>query len=134
MSHKIKLGKPDKVLVGLATVWVAIYPLLFLYGFWLGLSQLSFFAPVKPLEGFSLFIYSFVFSIPVVYVTIILYLVLIVLYLSHLHRITTAPVIARVMFGISIIFLPFIAMPAYYLVFILLPDRRGIKDIRCTSR
>ena len=31
MSHTMKLDKSDQVLVALATVWVAIYPVLFFF-------------------------------------------------------------------------------------------------------
>ncbi len=120
----MKLNKPVKVLVGLATVWVAIYPIPFFLAFWRALSEgflsiIPYHTPMKPLEGFPLFVYSLVLSTPAVCVTALVYLALIVFYLTHLRGITEAPVIARLILGIGIIILPLIAMPAYYLLFIL---------------
>ena len=71
--------------------------------------------PAEPLEGFPGFIYSW----PVGCISGLLYLALIVLYINHIRRHNTASATARVLWGAGIIFLPFVAMPAYYLLYVL---------------
>ena len=125
MSHEMKLGKSDKVLAGFATVWVAIYPVLFFFRLVevfdsICLSAYCTPTPMRPLNGFS----WFVFSPPGVCISGLLYFALIVFYVRHVRGNTTISVTARVIWGLGIIFLAPITMPVYFLLYIWLQGRR----------
>jgi hypothetical protein len=78
----MKLSKPVRILIGLATTWFALYPL-------------SFSHPNH-----------------------ILQFVLIPFYLIHVIKNVTASETFRILLGVGLFFLPFVAMPAYYYLYI----------------
>jgi len=135
MSYNVKLGRPTDMLVGLATAWVAIYPILVFIAFVQALSgfggmvgYVHYGAP-KTLPSF---IISFVLSSPALGITALLYFALIAFYVSHISRNTGTSTAARIMWGIGVICLPIIAMPVYYLRYTLhaQPPVRRLSEIR----
>ena len=117
------LAKPYKILVGLGTLWVTIYPILF-FIVWLFTIFGIFIFPLamdnlgtSP-ESFPLFMVPFIAIFPLHFFTIFLMFALLVIYLIHVIKNTQADETVRIILGIGNFFLPFITMPIYYYIFI----------------
>ncbi len=105
------LNKTAKTAVGLGTLWVLIYPVLFI-GF-MFLSMMAFERADSPLP-FD----SFGLIFPLHCLTAIIMLGLIGFYLTHIIKNTGASETARIILGIGVFFMPYIAMPFYYYLYI----------------
>jgi hypothetical protein len=119
------LSKPWKITVGLATLWLVLYPLLF-FAVWLimfigmpisGIIASSaegnlpmFIAPFFMLPFFCIF--------PLHFLTIFIALGLMAFYLIHVIKNTKANDTVRIILGVGCFFMPFIAMPVYYYAYI----------------
>jgi hypothetical protein len=112
----MQLNKPTKILVGLGTVWVVLYPLLFM-AVWLflvvGMGFSSFSQSDQPF-----FMFPFFAIFPLHCFTMLLQFVLMGFYLIHVIKNTTASETVRIILGIGFFFMPFIAMPVYYYAYI----------------
>lgn len=120
------LSKPWKITVGLATLWLVLYPLLF-FAVWLIMfigMPLSFMFSV-PLEGdvsmpilpfFSFVPFFCIF--PLHFLTIFIAIGLMAFYLIHVIKNTKANDTVRIILGVGCFFMPFIAMPVYYYAYI----------------
>ncbi len=117
------LTQPIKILLGLATAWVVVYPLIFMC-VWL-VSFIGMSVPVAmaesggdpsaaPLLIFPLFAVIF----PLHFCTIFLIIGLEIFYLIHVVKNDRADDAVRVLLGVGNFFLPFIAMPVYYYAYI----------------
>jgi outer membrane protein assembly factor BamB len=111
----MKLDRPVKLLVGGGTVWIILYPLLFVV-IWLStVAGVVFSEPVQ--SPFSLFS-AFDLIFPVHCLTAILQFALIGFYLFHIIKNTQASDAVRVIFGVGMFFMSILAMPIYYYFFI----------------
>jgi len=111
----MKLNKSIKLLVGGGTFWLFFYPLLFIVIWFLAISGFMFSSSSEsPFSMFSMFDLIF----PVHCLTAIMQLVLIGFYLFHIIKNTLVSDTIRVIFGVGIFFVSFIAMPVYYYFFI----------------
>ena len=121
--ENMNLTKPYKTLVGLATAWMLIYPLLF-FIVWLFMFFGTLVFPIAlesldaPPESFPLFMFPFFAIFPLHFCTIFLMIILLVFYLIHVIKNTEADENVRIILGIGIFFLPFISMPIYYYIYI----------------
>ena len=117
------LTKPIKLLVGLATLWLALYPLLF-FVVWLffvfGTMGLS--SERIPENTMPVFMLPFFIIFPLHFLTILLYFVLMTFYLVHVIKNTIAAETVRVILGVGCFMMPYIAMPIYYYLYIWLPQ------------
>lgn len=111
----MKLSKPIQILVGLGTAWLIIYPILFV-AIWLAMFGVGFMAQNQDVQPSFMALFFAVF--PLHCLTIALQLVLQVFYLIHVIKNTIASETIRIILGVGIFFLPFIAMPVYYYLFI----------------
>jgi outer membrane protein assembly factor BamB len=111
----VKLNKPLKILVAVGTAWLILYPLLFI-AVWFSMMSGFLFAdgPEPPVFISSLFSLIFPFHC----LTIILQFALMGFYLFHVIKNTAASDVVRVVFGVGTFFMPYIAMPVYYFLFI----------------
>ncbi len=110
----VKKPSKLKVLVGIGTAWSIIYPILFVATLFLmmpGLMMLGSTANPPSLAALS----SAFFSIHLL--TAVVYLVLIVFYLIHIIKNTLASMVARILLGVGMFFMPYIAMPIYYYLY-----------------
>jgi len=106
----MKLSKSVKIIIGIATLWLIIYPIIFVVAIFampmasyhLEESSFPLFAAIVPLHCF----------------TAILSMGLIIFYIIHAIKNTIASDIMRVVLLIGIFFMPFIAMPVYFLLFV----------------
>jgi hypothetical protein len=111
-----------KIPIGLGVAWATLYPLLFFGVYFIAFFSAFFIAaggrpPGLPLEGFPFMFFAF---FPLHIVTIFILLVLQVLFLIHVIKNTQASEVARIVLGVGIFVMPFIAVPVYYILYIFL--------------
>jgi len=117
----MNISKPFKVLIGLGTLWFAIYPFLFVGVIMLSMGILPLFAgrSNNP-EPFIFPFFGLIF--PIHLCTIFLGFGLMVFYLIHVIKNTKADETIRILLGVGNYFLPFIAMPIYFYLYIWLDN------------
>lgn len=112
------LNKTAKTAVGIGTLWILIYPVLFIgFMFLIPFSMMEFdrFGSASPFDSFGLIF-------PLHCLTGIIMLGLIGFYLTHIIKNTGASETARIILGIGIFFMPYIAMPFYFYLYIWRPE------------
>lgn len=109
-----KSGELVKVLVGIGTAWSIIYPILFVAALFLMMRGGVLFGDAVNPSSFTTFFSAF---ISIHFLTAILCLVLIVFYLIHIIKNTRASEVARILLGVSLFFMPYVAMPIYYYLY-----------------
>ncbi len=114
----MQLNKPMKILVGLATLWLAIYPFLF-FAVWLFMAMgMGFFSTTSSGSEPPFFMFPFFAIFPLHCFTILLQFVLMAFYLIHVIKNTKASETVRIILGVGCFFMPFIAMPIYFYIYI----------------
>jgi len=114
----MKLNKTAKILVGLGTAWITLYPLLF-FAAWLmmmlgiGLAGASGRGDPPPF-----FVIPFIAIMPLQCLTILLLFGMITFYVAHAVKNTVASEAVRIILAVGTFFIPFIAMPVYYYLYI----------------
>jgi len=110
----MRLSKRVKVLVGIGTAWVVLYPFLFVF-----LSMLSMFLGVglASMRGSGILV-GFYALVPLHLLTIILWPVLVGFYLVYITRNNMKVEVGRVILGLGLFFLPFIVMPLCYYLYV----------------
>jgi hypothetical protein len=116
------LSKPIKILLGIGTAWLAVFPAFFVAA-WMLMSIGMMAVPFILRDRFSpaallLFIIPFAFIFVLEFATIALQMFLLVFYLIHIIKNTVASESLRIIFGVGNFFMPFISMPIYYYLFI----------------
>jgi hypothetical protein len=117
------LSKPVKILIGIATFWYALYLLLtivsiaILFGYVLT-ALLAGGDSVSQLRTLLLQIPSLEFMLPVHVCSLFLEVGLLIFYLIHTIKNTKARDAMRIVLGLGHVFLPFVAMPIYYWLYI----------------
>jgi len=113
----MKLSNPVKILVGIATAWICIYPLLFLSVWFMMATQMGLFGRVMSAEP-PMFMTPFLAIFPVHCFTILLQFVMMAFYLIHVIKNNAAAEVIRIILGVGVFFLPYVAMPVYYVLYI----------------
>lgn len=117
------ISKPVRILIGIMTVWYAIYLILTLIGI-LILVGVVFVALMQGGESISNLrqllrqILSLDMMLPIHLCSLLLEVGLLVFYLVHTIKNTKASDAMRIVLGLGHIFLPFVAMPVYYYLYI----------------
>jgi hypothetical protein len=117
------LDRPYKILVGFATLWYALYLLLtissivILFGYVL-MALLAGGQSVAELRAVLVQILSLEFMIPIHVCSLLLEIGLLIFYLVHTIKNSKASDSMRIMLGLGHLFLPFVAMPVYYYLYI----------------
>jgi len=116
----MNISKPIKILIGIGTLWFTIYPFLFIGAMVLSMGVLPLFARNgnSPEPFFSLFGLIF----PLHFCTIFIAFGLMVFYLIHVIKNTKADETIRIVLGVGNYFMPFIAMPIYYYLYVWLDN------------
>lgn len=117
----MKLSQPLKILVGIATLWVVIYPLA-MFVTWLMLMAL---APLTGGRGDTpgpLFFFIFTIFMLIAVGGSWFRLALQLFYLSHIILNRAGNDTARVLLGIGCVVLPLVALPFIYFLYVL-PQR-----------
>jgi hypothetical protein len=117
------LSKPVRILIGIATLWYALYLLLTIIGIVLFFGYV-FLALLAGGDAFSnlgpLFrqILSLEFMLPIHVCSLSLEVMLLIFYLIHTFKNSKASDSMRIVLGLGHLFLPFVAMPIYYTLYI----------------
>lgn len=117
------ITKAVKILVGITTFWYALYLFLTIGGIVLlfGYVFVALFTggeAVASLRGLLTQILSFEIMLPVHFCSLFLEVGLLVFYLVHTIKNTKANDSMRIVLGLGHLFLPFVAMPIYYYLYI----------------
>ncbi len=116
----MRLSKPIKIIIGLLTAWVMIYPFFFI-GIWFysifSMSTMDY----QYLPDFSTFSTTFLPIFFVVMCSSFLQLGLQAFYIVHIIINKTGGDVLRAVLGVGMFLLAILAMPVYYFIFIL-PD------------
>jgi len=116
------LTQRQKILAGLATAWTLLYPLLF-FAVALLLTLGVAVIPVDQQSSGPPVLFFAIF--PLHCLTIVIMLGLMVFYLAHIIKNRSVSDSVRVVFGVGIYLMPYIAMPIYYYFFIWRDDIPG---------
>ena len=119
----MRLSKPVRILVGIASFWYAFYLLLTIIGI------VAFFGyvfvtlmvgdeTVANLPRLFRDILSLEFMVPIHVCSLSLEVVLLIFYLIHTIKNTKASDALRIALALGHVFLPFVAMPIYYYLYI----------------
>ncbi len=112
----LKLSKPIKVLVGVGTAWLILYPLLFIVVWF---TMFRGFMSLGEEAGPPAFITSlFPAILPLHCLTIIIQFALMAFYLFHVIKNNAGSDVLRVILGIGVFFMPYVAMPIYFFLYI----------------
>lgn len=109
----MQLSKPVKVLVGVGTAWVLLYPFLFSVAI---VSTL--FGIITASVSWGSFSIAFFALVPLHLLTIILWPVLTGFYLVYITRNNTRIEVSRIILGLGLFFFPFVVMPLCYYLYI----------------
>jgi hypothetical protein len=117
------LNKPVKFLVGIATFWYALYLLLTVFGIvlffgYVFIALLTGDEAVSNLPTLFRQILSLEFMLPIHFCSLLLEVGLLIFYLVHTLKNTNASDAMRIVLGLGHLFLPFVAMPIYYYLYI----------------
>jgi hypothetical protein len=117
------LSKPVKYLVGIATFWYALYliitiiSIVILFGY-VFVALLAGGESVSHLRTLLTQILSLEFMLPIHVCSLFLEVGLLIFYLVHTIKNTRASDAMRIVLGLGHLFLPFVAMPIYYYLYI----------------
>jgi hypothetical protein len=117
------LSKPVKYLVGIATFWYALYLLLTMIGIvlffgYVFIVLLTGGESIANLPRLFREILSLEFMLPIHVCSLSLEVVLLIFYLIHTIKNINASDAMRIALGLGHVFLPFVAMPIYYYLYI----------------
>jgi hypothetical protein len=117
------ISKPVKLLLGISTIWYAIYLLLTITGLailfgYVFVALLTGGESIADLRALLLQILSLEIMLPIHFCSLFLEVGLLIFYLVHTIKNTKASDSMRIVLGLGHLFLPFVAMPIYYYLYI----------------
>lgn len=112
----MKISPPVKIVIGLATAWLVIYPFLF-FAVWLAMMSSMLLVSSGPRDQFPLFGIPLFAIFPLHCLTILLGFILDAVYLIHIIKNTAGSETIRIILALAIFFIPFIGMPLYYYLY-----------------
>jgi hypothetical protein len=113
----MKLSKNQKIIVGAATLWLLIYPFVFVLAWFGMLASILFTTAARREPPFAFFGILFCFM-PFHFLTIALSVALMAFYWAHLIKNTTTSDTLRIIFGITIFWFGYFVMPIYFYFFV----------------
>ena len=117
----MKLNKTWKIIIGLLTGWTLFYPLLFVF-LWFGFVGSMFMAGdssfLSEQEMFNM-MSPFFYLMPIIILSSLVQMGLLVFYLVHIIIDKEGTDTMRILLGVGLFIMPYIAMPFHYFVYIL---------------
>jgi len=113
------LSRTAKIIVGAATALVALWPLLMFAFMFLPFFFLALSGGQEPDPSFILL---FFLIFPLMIFASFLQIGMMIFYIAHIVKNKAASEVLLILLGAGLYFLPFVAMPAYYLIYILPTD------------
>ncbi|HUI88254.1 MAG TPA: hypothetical protein VLX61_05970 [Anaerolineales bacterium] len=117
----MNLNRTWKIVIGLGSLWVIAYPFVFVAFMFamMGSVIVASGNANEPPPAFMLPFLSFFFIVfPLIFFSSFLQLGLSGFYLAHIIKNKLASDVVRIIFGIGAFYMPIIAMPFYYFVYI----------------
>ena len=114
----MQISKPLKILVGIGTLWYVIFPFVYIGVIFLVMFGMLGLAANLEENAAPLFMLPFFLIIPLFFLTILVYIALMVFYIIHLVKNKEGSEIARIFLGIGFFFLNSIAMPFYFFLYV----------------
>jgi hypothetical protein len=113
----MQLNKTTKILVGLGTLWFILSPFLILALCLLMMTGIGI-SSQYPESATPLFLVPFLFLFPIQFFTYLDQVGLMAFYLVHLIKNSTAPETARILLGLGFYFIPLLALPIYFYLYV----------------
>lgn len=113
----MKLSRNQKLVVGAATLWMLVYPILFFLA-WFGMVASIFFTAAARREPPFAFFGIFFCLMPFHFLTIAISFVLMAFYWAHIIKNITTSDTLRIIFGITIFWFGYFVMPIYFYFFV----------------
>jgi hypothetical protein len=129
----MKLNNTAKIVVSVLTALVALFPLAFIL-LWLGMFLPTMVGSSReyPFQAFDA---MFVFFFPAMCIISTLMYAMVAFYVTHAIKNTAASDIFRILGLLLVFFFPYLGMPAYYVIYILLrkPPQWAMKPLSPSS-
>jgi hypothetical protein len=116
------VSRPIKIFVGVGTAWVLLSPILLFLAWFAMVPIMMLLGPQVSDEFPQGFFVPMLFFVAVSLLGGLVRLTLQVFYLMHVIRNVSASEIARVLLGVGVFLLPFLAMPIYFVLFLWMPN------------
>ncbi len=114
------IGKTEKIVLGALTGLIAISPLIFVVSWFYFFYYIG--GNVESTDPYmNTFMYLTLIGLFELLCSTILHIVLLAIYLIHLNNNHAGDSNLRIIFGVCLFIMPFVAMPLYFLIYIL-PD------------
>ncbi len=115
------LNRTAKILVGLGTAIVVLFPFLFMALFFIPMFAMPMMAGrSEPDPAFvGIFFSAFFLIFPLMFLFVFLQLGMMVFYIVHVIKNNTGSDLLRILLGVGLYIMPYLAMPFYYFVYIL---------------
>jgi hypothetical protein len=118
----MKISLPVKIIIGLLTAWVVIAPFLYIimwFSYIFSFSTTEYLTPSEVQTYVNDFATKFIPIFFLIICSSVLSIGLHAFYITHIILNKAGADVYRVIFGIGIIFLAFLAMPIYYFIYVL---------------
>lgn len=113
----MKLSRNQKLVVGGATLWMLVYPLLFICGWLMMVTIIATTANAR--QGPPPVLFAPLACIfPIHLLTIGIIFALMIFYWAHIIKNNAAADVWRIIFGVGVFLFGFIAMPLYFIFFV----------------
>lgn len=113
----MKLSQHQKLVVGLATLWMLVYPLLFLC-VWFAMFGTVILTARARSEPPAALVSVMLCMMPFHFLTIAVSIALMVFYWAHIIKNTGMSDALRIIFGVAIFWFGYFAMPLYFIFFV----------------
>ncbi|MBI4674308.1 MAG: hypothetical protein HY741_21910 [Chloroflexi bacterium] len=113
----MKLSRNQKLTIGAATLWMLVYPLVFVFLWLATFGSIIMTATTRQEPPFALF-GIFACIMPFHFLTIAISLGLMAFYWAHIIKNTTTSDALRIIFGVGIFWFGYLAMPIYFYFFV----------------
>jgi len=114
----MKINMPMKIILGILTAWVVIYPIIFFLAWIVMVFSFASQANQNTSEpnGLALLVFPVFF---IIICSAFLQIGLEIFYIVHIILNKVGGDFLRALLGVGLVFFPFIAMPVYYFIYIL---------------
>jgi hypothetical protein len=114
----MQISKPLKILVGIGTLWYLIFPFIYIGLIFIVMFGITGLAANVDESAAPLLMLPFFLIFPLFFLTILVYMALMVFYIIHLVKNKEGSETARILLGLGFFFLTSIAMAVYYFIYV----------------
>lgn len=114
----MKLNKAWKIIVGLASLWVVIYPFLYMIGIFAFIPLFITLEESGNTSELPLLFLGFMLLVLFMVFSSFLQIAVSGFYLAHIIKNKKGLDVLRIILGIGAFYLPYVALPVYYFIYI----------------